>query len=123
MSEARNFVSAAISIEQEFRQLRVTQPIGFGWMSSDLNELGVAGDAANATAAKGEACAENGADAFLDLLARCPRFRSGAPRSGTACALLSLRADPRSEIAMRSPAGGGPRRYQNARWPDYRAPR
>jgi creatinine amidohydrolase len=68
MSEARNFVSAAISIEQEFRQLRVTQPIGFGWMSSDLNELGVAGDAANATAAKGEACAENGADAFLDLL-------------------------------------------------------
>jgi len=68
MSEARNFVSAAISIEQEFRQLRVTQPIGFGWMSSDLNELGVAGDAANATAAKGEACAENAADAFLDLL-------------------------------------------------------
>jgi creatinine amidohydrolase len=68
MSEARNFVSAAISIEQEFRQLRVTQPIGFGWMASDLTEHGVAGDAANATAAKGEACAENGADAFLDLL-------------------------------------------------------
>src|SRR4029077_14550531 len=68
MSEARNFVSAAISIEEEFRKLRVTQPIGFGWMSSDLNELGVVGDAANATAAKGEACAENGADAFLDLL-------------------------------------------------------
>jgi creatinine amidohydrolase len=68
MSEARNFVSAAISIEQEFRQLRVTQPIGFGWMASDLTELGAAGDAANATAAKGEACAENGADAFVDLL-------------------------------------------------------
>jgi creatinine amidohydrolase len=68
MSEARNFVSAAISIEQEFRQLRVTQPIGFGWMASDLTELGTAGDAANATAAKGEACAENGADAFVELL-------------------------------------------------------
>jgi creatinine amidohydrolase len=68
MGEARNFVSAAISIEQEFRQLRVTQPIGIGWMSNDLNELGVVGDAANATAAKGEACAGNGADAFLDLL-------------------------------------------------------
>ena len=38
-SEARNFVSAAIEIEQEFKQLRVTQPIGFGWMSSDLHEL------------------------------------------------------------------------------------
>ena len=68
MNEARNFVSSAIAIEKEFRHLRVTQPIGFGWTSSDLNELGAAGDAANATAAKGEACADNAADAFLDLL-------------------------------------------------------
>lgn len=68
MSEAQNFVSSAIAIEKEFRHLRVTQPIGFGWMSSDLNELGAAGDAANATADKGEACADHGADAFLDLL-------------------------------------------------------
>jgi creatinine amidohydrolase len=37
-------------------------------MSSDLNELGAAGDASNATAAKGEACADNAADEFLDLL-------------------------------------------------------
>jgi creatinine amidohydrolase len=68
MSEAQNFVSAAIGIEQEFRQLRVTQPIGFGWMASDLHPLGTAGDASQATAEKGEACAENGAEAFLDLL-------------------------------------------------------
>jgi creatinine amidohydrolase len=68
MSEAQNFVSAAIGIEQEFRQLRVTQPIGFGWTASDLHPLGTAGDAASATAAKGEACADNGAEAFLDLL-------------------------------------------------------
>ena len=39
MSEARNFVSAAIEIEQKFHHLRVTQPIGFGWMSSDLTSL------------------------------------------------------------------------------------
>jgi creatinine amidohydrolase len=68
MSEAQNFVSAAIGIEQEFRQLRVTQPIGFGWMASDLHPLGTAGDASKATAEKGEACAANGAAAFLDLL-------------------------------------------------------
>src|SRR6202789_2891756 len=68
MSEAQNFVSAAIGIEQEFRQLRVTQPIGFGWMASDLHPLGTAGDASKATAEKGEACAKNGAEAFLDLL-------------------------------------------------------
>jgi creatinine amidohydrolase len=68
MSEAQNFVSAAIGIEQEFRQLRVTQPIGFGWMASDLHPLGTAGDASKATAEKGEACAKNGAEVFLDLL-------------------------------------------------------
>ena len=68
MSEAQNFVSGAIGIEEEFRQLRVTQPIGFGWMASDLHPLGTAGDASMATAEKGEACAENGAEAFLDLL-------------------------------------------------------
>jgi creatinine amidohydrolase len=68
MSEAQNFFSAAIGIEQEFRQLRVTQPIGFGWMASDLHPLGTAGDASKATAEKGEACAANGAGAFLDLL-------------------------------------------------------
>jgi creatinine amidohydrolase len=68
MGEARNFVSAAVAIEEEFKRLRVTQPIGIGWMSSDLNELGAVGDAANATAAKGEACAECGVDGFLELL-------------------------------------------------------
>ncbi len=68
MDKAQNFASSAIAIEQEFKHLRVTQPIGFGWMSSDLHELGTAGDASNATAAKGEACAEHGADAFIDLL-------------------------------------------------------
>ena len=46
----------------------MTQPIGFGWMSSDLNECGAVGEADKATAAKGEACAEHGADAFIDLL-------------------------------------------------------
>jgi creatinine amidohydrolase len=68
MSEARDFVSAAVSIEQEFKQLRVTQPIGFGWISSDLHEGGAVGDAANATAEKGEASAEHAANAFIDLL-------------------------------------------------------
>ncbi len=68
MEEARDFVSSAVSIEQEFKKLRVTQPIGIGWMSSDLHELGAAGDASNATAAKGEACAEYGAEGFIELL-------------------------------------------------------
>jgi creatinine amidohydrolase len=82
MSEAQNFVSAAIGIEQEFRQLRVTQPIGFGWMASDLHPLGTAGDASLATAEKGEACAENGAEAFLDLLRDVLAFDLARLRDG-----------------------------------------
>jgi creatinine amidohydrolase len=68
MENAQDFVSSAVGIEQEFRQLRVTQPIGFGWMASDLHSLGTAGDASKATTEKGEACADNAAGAFLDLL-------------------------------------------------------
>src|SRR5271170_6826230 len=50
MSDAQNFVSSAIAIEKEMKHLRVTQPIGFGWMASDLTAAGVAGDASKATA-------------------------------------------------------------------------
>jgi creatinine amidohydrolase len=68
MDRAENFASSAIQIEQEFKQLRVTQPIGFGWMASDLTSAGVAGDASKATKEKGEACADHAAAAFIDLL-------------------------------------------------------
>ena len=97
MNEARNFVSSAIGIEQEFRQLRVTQPIGFGWMSSDLNEFGAVGDAANATAAKGEACAENGADAFLDLLRDVLAFDLARLKPGPLARAEDLTAPKRNQ--------------------------
>ena len=68
MSEAIDFESAAVGFERDFKQLRVTQPIGMAWMASDLHELGVAGDASRATVERGEAIAESGADKFIDLL-------------------------------------------------------
>jgi creatinine amidohydrolase len=37
-------------------------------MANDLNELGAAGDASKATAAKGEACAASGVEGFIELL-------------------------------------------------------
>jgi creatinine amidohydrolase len=74
MDEARDFVSAGAAMEREFTHLRVTRPIGFGWMASDLNPSGAVGDAASATAAKGEACAERGADAFVELLREVAAF-------------------------------------------------
>jgi creatinine amidohydrolase len=74
MDKARDFVSAGIAMEREFKHLRATRPIGFGWMASDLNPSGAVGDAADATAAKGEACAEHGADAFVELLREVAAF-------------------------------------------------
>lgn len=68
MSEARDFVSSAVGIEQEFRKLRVTQPVGIGWMANDLHELGAAGEAHLAKAEKGDATADFGVEAFIALL-------------------------------------------------------
>ena len=82
MGEAGDFVSKAVAIEQNNKQLRVTQPIGFGWMSSDLHPMGAVGDASNATKAKGEATAENGVKAFIDLLRDVLAFDLATLRSG-----------------------------------------
>ncbi len=68
MPLAENFASSAIGIEKEFKRLRVTQPIGFGWMASDLTAAGTAGEAAKATAEKGAASADYAVAAFIDLL-------------------------------------------------------
>ena len=70
----RNFVPTSIAIAEEFAHLRVTQPIGFGWMAQDVGPDGAMGDAASGTAAKGEASREHGAAAFIALLRDVQRF-------------------------------------------------
>ena len=82
MAEAANFVSVAAEVERANKKLRVTQPIGFGWMSSDLHAFGAVGEAHKASAAKGEATAEFGVAAFLDLLADVVAFDLGVLRPG-----------------------------------------
>ncbi len=82
MERAENFVSSAVGIEQEFRQLRVTQPVGFGWLASDLTSAGVAGDASKGTREKGEACADHAARAFIDLLRDVKAFDLSRLRPG-----------------------------------------
>jgi creatinine amidohydrolase len=69
-----SFASAAAGMEREFRQLRLDEPAGFGWMTQDLNPAGAVGDASVATAAKGEAALEHGARAFVELLREVDRF-------------------------------------------------
>ncbi len=63
-----DFVPESVGIEQDFTWLRVTQPIGFGWTAQDVSGSGAMGDAASATADKGEASADYGATAFVELL-------------------------------------------------------
>jgi creatinine amidohydrolase len=68
MDKAQDFEPRTIDMERRFRHLRAIQPIGFGWMSQDLNPAGAMGEAAKARPEKGEASAEYGARAFVDLL-------------------------------------------------------
>lgn len=72
--KAEDFVPSSVAIEQEFTWLRVTQPIGFGWTAQDVSRSGAMGNAAAATAAKGEAAADHGAEAFIALLRDVERF-------------------------------------------------
>ncbi|VFU07542.1 creatininase family protein [Methylocella tundrae] len=66
--EAGDFTSGSIAIESDFNWLRAGRPTGFGWMSQDLSESGAMGDASAATARKGDAYADYGATAFIELL-------------------------------------------------------
>ena len=68
MDRARDFASAGEATAAEFKRLRAAQQLGFAWMASDLNSDGAVGEAASATAAKGEAAADHGADAFVELI-------------------------------------------------------
>ena len=66
--KARDFASAGEAMAADFKRLRGAQQLGFAWMASDLNPEGAVGEAASASAAKGEAAADHGADAFIELL-------------------------------------------------------
>jgi creatinine amidohydrolase len=74
MDRAQNFVPRSVTMEQQFRYLRATQPIGFGWMSQDLHAAGAMGDASRATAEDGHAAADHGAQAFIALLREIDAF-------------------------------------------------
>jgi creatinine amidohydrolase len=63
-----NFASQSIDIEADFTWLRTGRPTGFGWMAQDLSASGATGNATAASAEKGEASADYGATAFIELL-------------------------------------------------------
>ena len=63
-----DFVSASEEMEEDFTWLRAFHPIGFGWMTQDLSTSGAMGNSLEASVEKGEASADYGATAFLELL-------------------------------------------------------
>jgi creatinine amidohydrolase len=79
---AKDFVPASVAMAREFKQLRAGEPVGFGWMSQDLNPSGAIGNATLATAAKGEAALAHGARAFVELLEDVARFDLAGLRQG-----------------------------------------
>lgn len=78
MELARSVGSSSLVMERKFAWLRTGRSTGFGWMSQDLSAEGVVGNAAAATAEKGEACAKHGAEAFVALLRDIEAFDLGA---------------------------------------------
>jgi creatinine amidohydrolase len=63
MGQARNFVSSA-----ETTPIPPVGPVGYGWISTDLNDAGVVGEAHLATAEKGRATAEWQVGKALEML-------------------------------------------------------
>jgi creatinine amidohydrolase len=81
-AEAADFTSKSVEMEGEFNRLRVDRPTGFGWMSQDLSASGATGNAQAANAREGEACAEHGVTAFIELLQDIDGFELARLKDG-----------------------------------------
>lgn len=68
MARAKTFSSRQAEFASRFRYLRAYGPHAFGWKMSDLNPKGVAGNAAAATAEKGEAILAHAMKGIVELL-------------------------------------------------------
>jgi creatinine amidohydrolase len=68
MAKAKNFVSSAVAMENEFTYLSADGAHAYGWIAQDLNAEGAVGDASRAAAGKGRRTAEHQVDGFIALL-------------------------------------------------------
>jgi creatinine amidohydrolase len=66
--DVADFPSANADMERSFTWLRAHHGVGFGWLSQDLSPSGAMGNAQAADVEKGEASADYGATAFIELL-------------------------------------------------------
>ncbi|ASY57654.1 creatininase family protein [Sinorhizobium sp. CCBAU 05631] len=68
MAKARNFPSRQSEFQQRFKHLRAYGLHAFGWKMADLNPDGAAGNAAAATAERGEALLGHAVTGIIELL-------------------------------------------------------
>lgn len=73
MELARDFVPSSRDVAQSNSVLRLVGPVSAGWMMSDLNEDGAAGNAAAATPAIGKALVEHAAARYATLIEEVSR--------------------------------------------------
>jgi creatinine amidohydrolase len=74
MAQARHFESRAQARAGAFEILGNGKRAKLGWQTQDYNPAGAAGDAANATAEKGQALVDAAGDALARLLAEADRL-------------------------------------------------
>ncbi len=77
-----DFSPISREMEMEYLWLRAHRPIGIGWQAQDLHPSGAAGDPRLATRDKGEACADYGATALIELLRDVEAFDLARLKSG-----------------------------------------
>jgi creatinine amidohydrolase len=68
MERAETFTPSSVCIAETYRKLRLVGPMQMGWMAQDLHPMGVAGDAAAATADLGAQIVEGVTAAYAELL-------------------------------------------------------
>ena len=77
MSKAQPFTSRQSDLIRDFTHLRAYGPHAFGWKMSDLNKQGAAGNAAAATAERGEQLVAHAVKGIVELLEDVARFDVG----------------------------------------------
>jgi creatinine amidohydrolase len=68
------FTPSSVAMDHDYRWLNTHRPAPLAWIAQDLHPSGAAGDATQASAAKGHATLEHGATAFCELLSEVARF-------------------------------------------------
>ncbi len=77
-----DFRPSSVAMEKEYRWLSAHRPAPFAWQTQDLHASGAVGDAAVASAEKGEILLDHGARAFCELLADVDKFDPKALSNG-----------------------------------------